>query len=200
MTHLTALCPNNGQNVCRDCDAGFHLVGANCVLNVCVCSNTIENPTTGIDCSDHGQESCTQDHPDWKQAGDTSVYFKVLDYKMTLAQAHTDCQAAYPGSKLATILTQTEFDLIKSFEFESDARAWVDLTASGDIGERSNYYWGNGIAVNQKDDWWYDLGGSLGYGPWSHNSHMKKEAVFHEKIGLHNEPDPPIPAICELRF
>ena len=161
-------CTRHGWEECTEsgCIDGFHFrffthqgIQQNygtCKPNTCTCQ--YGEPKMGINCTTDGKEDCISSscyrdfyytskhclHNTWKQAGETSTYFKVLDYKMNLTEAHKACQVHDTGSRLATILSQTEFDLIKSFEFESELNAWVDLTASGDIGDRSNWYWGNG--------------------------------------------------------
>ena len=203
------------KSVSKDCPTGFRYEADACLENICECENG--EAKTGIECITHGKEDC---HPsgcnkgfyytsdrclenDWKQAGGTSVYFKVLDYTMTLNQAHINCQASYPGARLATILTQIEFDLIRGFAYASDFLAWIDLTASGDIGVRSNYYWGNGGGLVKSDSWWFHLRTAA---PWTGHIDYKKHAVFRDygptTTGrLHNNPDDgQNPAICELRL
>ena len=238
-------CIDHGWEDCNPsgCNSGYHFRffsywgiqenKGDCEQNFCTCQNG--EPQIGINCTTHGKEDCISSscnrgfyftskrclQNDWKQAGETSVYFKVLDYRMELTEAHSACLGAYPGSRLATILSQTEFDLIKSFEFKSDHTyghmAWVDLTASGDIGDRSNWYWGNGKGlVNQSDHWWFESVLEPGdYAPWSKDDdsysnnnnnrdvywlYSNKHGAFREQNSLHNQPGRSNPAICELRL
>ena len=197
-------CVHHGKEDCTftGCNKGFHYSAndsGHCKPNIC---------NTGFY---YHSNSCLENpskvylmENDWKQAGDTSVYFKLLDHRMELAEAHIACQAAYPGSRLATILSQTEFDLIKGFRPKTIGRQWVDLKATGDIGDRSNWYWGNGIVANQNDDWWVLSGRTNRYAPWCCEYYHEKEGVFDENRGLHNHAYPKRnfqnPAICELRL
>ena len=56
------MCPVHGEDLCTECEPGYHKENEKCVENKCTCPNG--SPATGIYCETHGASKCSADGSD----------------------------------------------------------------------------------------------------------------------------------------